>query len=120
MNHSTLLKYLFCISSITCLAACQNIPIDSVETGKITFHFDNRAGDQDLKLSTDYTNTRGETFTISKLKYYITRVEKLLQSQNSNIISAISRSRHWWEANLLSHPTRVIFLLMKLIKPRRQ
>jgi hypothetical protein len=72
MNPLTKLKYLQCICCITLLAACQkDDPEESTETGQITFHFDNRAGDQDLQLNTPYRNASGEIFAISKLKYYV-------------------------------------------------
>src|SRR3954471_17319641 len=73
-NHSNILKSLRCVFSIVCLTSCQNVPVDSIEAGNITLHFDNRIGDQNLQLNTDYTNASGETFTISKLKYYISNI----------------------------------------------
>jgi hypothetical protein len=72
MIPSTKLKYACCIFGITILAACQkDYPEESTETGQITFHFDNRAGGEDLQLNNAYTNASGEIFTISKLKYYV-------------------------------------------------
>ncbi|WP_266367142.1 MbnP family protein [Tellurirhabdus rosea] len=54
------------------LLACRDSdPV--AETGQVTVQIDNVVGNQDLKLgSTAYTNGVGETFTISKLDYYLT------------------------------------------------
>ncbi len=41
--------------------------------------FDNRAGDNDLELNTDYTNISGEAFKLTKLNYYISNI-KLMTS----------------------------------------
>lgn len=43
-------------------------------TGKLVIEFDNRAGDHDLVLNHDYVNSSGETFSVSKLNYYISNI----------------------------------------------
>ena len=48
---------------------------DSLEgTGTVTIEFDNRIGEEQLELNTNYVNASGETFSISKLNYYISNV----------------------------------------------
>lgn len=55
------------------LPACDDEPVP-VGTGQLTIEFDNRAGDQDLALLTDYINASGEIFQITKLNYYISNI----------------------------------------------
>jgi hypothetical protein len=43
-------------------------------TGKLVIEFDNKAGDDDLLLNHDYVNSSGETFSVSKLNYYISNI----------------------------------------------
>lgn len=56
------------------LAGCDDDDVNSNETGSIRIEFDNRAGEADLAFNTDYTNSSGETFNISKLNYYISNI----------------------------------------------
>lgn len=45
---------------------------DSTKKGKISVEFDNVAGSNDLQLATaNYTNTLGETYNVTKLKYFV-------------------------------------------------
>ncbi|MBA4196453.1 MAG: hypothetical protein C0459_02760 [Chitinophaga sp.] len=42
---------------------------------KITLHFHNKVGDKDLQLFTEtYTNKFGESFTVNRFKYYISKI----------------------------------------------
>jgi len=55
------------------LAGCDDD--DSLQgEGQLTIEFDNRIGEENLELNTDYTNSSGETFRISKLNYYISNI----------------------------------------------
>lgn len=42
--------------------------------GPILIEFDNHVGEEDLELHKDYVNGSGETFTVSKLNYYISNI----------------------------------------------
>ncbi|WP_460672593.1 MbnP family protein [Larkinella ripae] len=57
------------------LWACQNDPLEP-EFGAIRLKFDNVVGAQDLKTdsSTSYTNGSGETFSVSKLNYFVSNI----------------------------------------------
>ena len=78
---------LFSASSIV-LTSCSDddVAVEPGATGEITIEYDNIVGDRDLKLNTDnYTNAAGETFTISKLNYYISNI-KLLKADGSSYV----------------------------------
>jgi len=69
----------FFLFGILCLcllfASCdEDDPLVQGETGQLTIEFDNRAGKENLELNTDYSNSSGETFRISKLNYYISNI----------------------------------------------
>src|SRR5688572_8355196 len=44
-------------------------------TGQLTIEFDNRAGEDDLVLGTAYTNASDESFTLTKLNYFISNIK---------------------------------------------
>jgi hypothetical protein len=50
-------------------------PVDNKTHGKIVINFNNKAGNDDLILNTaTYQNSYGESFTVSKFKYYISNI----------------------------------------------
>src|SRR5690606_6396244 len=55
-------------------AGCDDDDVNSNEVGSIRIEFDNRAGEADLAFNTDYTNSSGETFNVTKLNYYISNI----------------------------------------------
>jgi len=54
---------------------CTDNDINPDQTGELTIEFDNRAGNNDLHLNTDYTNSSGEVFRLTKLNYYISNIK---------------------------------------------
>ena len=42
--------------------------------GKIVIEFDNRIGEEDLQLNTEYINASGEKFAVSRLNYFISNI----------------------------------------------
>ena len=55
-------------------AGCDDSESPQGGTGKLVIEFDNRAGDDDLVLNQDYVNSSDETFSVSKLNYYISNI----------------------------------------------
>ncbi|GAB3249109.1 hypothetical protein GCM10027347_05950 [Larkinella harenae] len=68
------------------LLACQNDPLEP-EYGTFQLRFDNVVGTRDLRLdsSTTYTNGSGETFTVSRLNYFVSNI-KLKKSDGSEYV----------------------------------
>lgn len=64
---------LFVVLSAFMIIRCDD-DIDSNGKGSLVIEFDNRVGDTDLVLNTDYTNSGGETFRVTKLNYYISNI----------------------------------------------
>jgi hypothetical protein len=57
------------------LVACHNDPLEP-EYGTVQLKFDNIVGTQDLKLDgATYTNGSGESFSVSKLNYFISNIK---------------------------------------------
>lgn len=63
------------LATITLLTSCKKETVaeyDNSKKGELSIEFDNVAGAADLELNTgNYTNPSGETFTVTKLKYYV-------------------------------------------------
>jgi hypothetical protein len=59
----------------TIVSSCNDDEVEPGETGSITIEFDNRIGEEEFAFNTDYTNAAGETFSVSKLKYYISNIK---------------------------------------------
>ena len=59
-------------------------------TGQAELHFQNMVGALPLTLNSAFTNTFGEEFSISKLKYYITNFEFL--NKQANIKATVNES----------------------------
>ncbi len=52
-----------------------NTPVDVAKYGSVTINFNNKAGSEVLKLNTgNYANANGDSFTVSKFKYYISNI----------------------------------------------
>ena len=66
---------LFCCSVVLLLASCKKNDsslFNAEDKGDLSVEFDNIAGSSDLQLHTgSYTNASGETFNVTKLKYYV-------------------------------------------------
>ncbi len=62
-------------ASVILFASCKKEsaePYNTSLTGKLSVEFDNIAGSSDLQLTTgNYTNASGESFSVTKLKYYV-------------------------------------------------
>lgn len=56
------------------LSACDDDEGTPLGEGQLLIEFDNRVGEEDLALNTDYTNAQGETFRLTKLNYYISNI----------------------------------------------
>jgi hypothetical protein len=70
------LSYLISILSIVLiLTSCDDDDAVPQGAGQLTIEFDNRVGEENLELNTDYTNSNGETFRLSKLNYYISNIK---------------------------------------------
>ena len=70
----TLFIFLAVLSTIV-IGACSDDTIGPNEKGSLIIEFDNRVGDADLELNTNYTNSSGETFQLTKLNYYISNIK---------------------------------------------
>ncbi len=66
-------SYLLIFLSLA-IIACDDDDSLTEGRGQITIEFDNRVGNDDLQLLTDYVNASGESFQISKLNYYISNI----------------------------------------------
>lgn len=75
--YITLLLFLF--------ISCDDEPINPGERGSIILEFDNRAGNENLELGKAYINASGETFTVTKLNYYISNI-RLRDTQGKEFI----------------------------------
>lgn len=73
------MKKIFFPILISALAftSCKKDEVTTTATkGPITIHFDNIAGSADLALNTGtYTNSIGQSFTVSKFDYYISNIQ---------------------------------------------
>ena len=56
------------------LTACDDSDSPSMGAGKIVIEFDNRIGEEDLQLNTEYINASGEKFAVSRLNYFISNI----------------------------------------------
>lgn len=61
--------------------------------GQMTIEFDNRVGEDDLELFTDYVNSAGETFQIAKLNYYISNIR--LTTTDGNVFTVPQDSSYF-------------------------
>lgn len=58
-------------------------PTDTSTVGTVGFEFEHKAGSADLVMTTgNYTNSSGESFTVTKLNYYITNI-KMIKADGS-------------------------------------
>lgn len=76
------LAILSAISVVLLLAACKKDAstkeIDPNRKGVVMLYFDNRAGAQDLTLSSmSYQNALGQDLMVSKFNYYISNIKLL-------------------------------------------
>jgi len=71
------MKYILCIAALAAIGftSCKkenDNPYNSNVKGDLSIEFDNIAGSSDLQLNTgSYTNSSGEDFNVTKLKYYV-------------------------------------------------
>lgn len=71
MKHILFIAVVAAMSFTSCKKDNNN-PYNSNVKGELSIEFDNIAGASDLQLNTgSYTNNSGETFTVTKLKYYV-------------------------------------------------
>lgn len=83
LNYSIILIAAFSALIYSCKKDPKKEPEPTNQTGSIAIHFENMVGDSDLVLNTkSYTNQNGDTFTVSKFKYYISNI-KLTKSDGS-------------------------------------
>lgn len=80
MKHKisyAVLSFTAAFFSIFLISCNDDEPVtDPATKGSIRIEFDNVAGDRDLKLNTDtYQNAAGESFTVSRLNYYISNIK---------------------------------------------
>lgn len=85
MNRCLVL-YLLSLAGVFFLAGCEDDGVGPAETGSLTITFDNRAGDQDLVLNTDYVNASGETFRLTRLNYYVSNIRLYTASGSEFIV----------------------------------
>ncbi len=78
-------RYAVLLGLFALLISCDDENINPAETGSLIIKFDNRVGEEDLELNKEYTNASGETFTLSKLNYYISNII-LIQSDGSRFV----------------------------------
>jgi len=81
------MKYIF-IAALSCtffFSSCTKEPTyDPTVKAELSVEFDNIAGAEDLALNTGtYTNAASETFTVTKLKYYVSNFA--LTNVNGNV-----------------------------------
>ena len=70
------LAYILSLSLLTLvISSCEDHDIGPDEKGSLVIEFDNHAGDEDLELNKDYTNSSGETFKVTKFNYYISNIK---------------------------------------------
>ena len=67
--------YLIFIVLLFSLASCNDDDSLPQGEGQLIIEFDNRIGEENLELNTNYTNTNGEPFQLSKLNYYISNIK---------------------------------------------
>ena len=98
----------FSILSIVILfASCKKDEVfqyNSNLKGSLTVEFDNIAGAADLQLNTGlYTNASGETFKVTKLKYYVSNF--VLTTSDNTIVKVPQDSCYFLidESNAASH-----------------
>lgn len=83
LNNITFIYLLSILSLIT--ISCDDDDVNPDEKGSLKIEFDNRIGEEDLELNTDYTNASGETFRIAKLNYYISNI-RLRRSSGDDFV----------------------------------
>lgn len=69
------IKFIVFITVLCSLYSCRkqaDVSVDSSKKSSLTIEFDNVAGESNLALNAaTYKNTSGESFTVSKLKYFV-------------------------------------------------
>lgn len=79
--------FLLSAYALTCFTACDSDDdISPAETGSIRIEFDARAGEEDLELNKNYVNASGETFSVTKLNYYISNIRLKTNSGNEYVV----------------------------------
>jgi len=73
LNNITFPYFLLALSLL--IISCDDDDVNPAEKGSLKIEFDNRFGEEDLELNTDYTNSSGEAFRITKLNYYISNIK---------------------------------------------
>lgn len=78
---NTLKQYLLILLTVATLAACKDDDDETTQTaGTVGIEFDNMVGTSELSLATEgstdykYTNEAGQTFNITSLQYYISKI----------------------------------------------
>lgn len=75
-------------------------PTDTTTVGTVGFEFEHKAGSADLVMTTgSYTNSSGESFTVTKFNYYITNI-KMIKTDGSEY--AEPESYHLLQADVSS------------------
>lgn len=68
------------------VVGCDDDEVKSGEVGSIHIEFDNYAGEEDLVFNTDYINSSGETFRVTKLNYYISNIRLTTTSGTEYVV----------------------------------
>ncbi|MES1215009.1 MAG: MbnP family protein [Bacteroidota bacterium] len=67
------------------LLSLQKQPVQIQRNGKVELRFSHFVGDQKLNIDSTYKNAFGETYTISRFKYYVTNIKLVKSSDDSEI-----------------------------------
>jgi hypothetical protein len=72
--------------TLSLLTSCQSDPLKASEKGNLSIEFENRVGNQALKLDgTTYTNAHGESYTVRHFLYYVSNFA-LTKKDGSKVI----------------------------------
>lgn len=89
MNHKAR-RFVFIVSgaAILVVAASFYAPVMKNKKGKVIIQFENYVGDKALELdSVVYENGYGQTYTISKVKYYISNIHLVSKDGKNGFVS---------------------------------
>ena len=89
INFSYLLLSISVLSFSTIIISCDGpqTVVDPNAKGSITIEFDNVVGNQDLALNTGtYKNATGESFSVSKLDYFVSNIQLFKADGSSYVI----------------------------------
>ena len=68
------------------LTGCKKDVSETAETGTIKIQLTHVAGSQPFALNTAYTNAFGESFTVTKYKYYLSNITLTDEANNKHVI----------------------------------